>query len=104
MTREGPRGEVRVARGSLPTTIEVALPESPTTGYLWELHEPPAQVAERGRRFVDEEDEQMAGAGGARVFDVEVTGPGRHLLVFRLRRPWEEEALETRVVEVVVED
>ncbi len=103
MTREGPRTEIRAAGRTPPVIVEIALPESPTTGYLWELAEPPAGVCEHDKVFVGP-NERIAGGGGTRVFKVELGAMGRYELEFHLRRPWEGDPLERRVVEVVIED
>jgi predicted secreted protein len=81
----------------------VELPETPTTGYLWRLIDPPAAVREVGREYTHAATEPVAGGSGSRVFLLEVTDPGRYELEFRLQRPWEETALERRFVTLVVE-
>jgi predicted secreted protein len=99
VTREGPRSEIRARPG----TVELELPEIPTSGYLWQLVDPPAGVRELAREFTQRGEARAAGGGGTRVFRVEVTSHGRHDLEFRLQRPWEEDAIERRVVTLVVE-
>ena len=100
--REGPRLEIR----SSPGTVEVELPETPSTGYVWRLAGAPASVREAGRDYRDAgaAAEPVAGGSGLRVFRLEVGERGRHELEFLLQRPWEEAALERRIVTLVVDD
>lgn len=80
--------------------FELRLGSGPTTGYKWEVAPP------SGVRLVKEAFERSAGAalgdGGEQVFRLLADAPGRHRLEFRLRRPWEPDPIETRVVEVDV--
>ena len=60
--------------------FELALDENPSTGYRWRFETRPrgAQVRLRGSGFEAEEGaEDRAGAGGARVYELEAVGPGR---------------------------
>jgi predicted secreted protein len=98
-TRDGPPIEIRSPAG----TVEVVLPEAPTTGYLWQLIDPPSDVREVARQYEPATEGPVAGGSGSRVFRLEVTTPGRRVLEFRLRRPWEETALERRTVTIVIE-
>lgn len=101
-TREGPRIEIR----SSPGAVEVELPETPTSGYTWQLSGPPAAVREVARDYSDAQPglRQIAGGSGLRTFRLEVEERGRHELEFLLRRPWEETAIERRVVTLVIDD
>jgi len=72
-------------------TVSLALPETPGTGYRWRLTTP--------LRVVSDEFHPSGtapGAGGERVFVVEVSGPGRHELQAELARPWESTVREAR--------
>lgn len=75
----------RLRRGD---TVELRLPETPTTGYRWRLRMPDglAPVA----------DEHVTagttpGAGGVRRVAFDVTARGSHELRAELIRPWESE-------------
>ncbi len=83
--------------------MEVILPEAPTTGYLWQPIDPPTDVREVSREFQPATEGSVAGGSGTRVFRFEVTSPGRRVLEFRLKRPWEETALERRTVTLLIE-
>jgi predicted secreted protein len=84
----------------------VELPETPGSGYAWQLADVPAAVREVGRdyREAPPTSDPIAGGSGVRTFRLEVGEQGRHQLEFLLRRPWEESALERRIVTLVVED
>ncbi|RZQ65225.1 protease inhibitor I42 family protein [Amycolatopsis suaedae] len=85
-------------------TVELRLPETPTTGYRWRwrLPEGVRLVAdEHIAPFSAEEDHPQGGReasgagppgmGGVRRLALEITGAGRHLLEADLARPWEGE-------------
>jgi predicted secreted protein len=81
-----------------PGVVEIELPESPTTGFVWRLVDPPAGVREIDREFRSQADDQVAGGSGVRVFCVEVLAPAHYELMFELKRPWEEQPRERAVV------
>ena len=101
-TREGPQVEIC----SSPGAVEIELPETPSTGYSWRLAVAPTAVREVGRdyREAPPSPDPIAGGSGVRTFRLEVGERGRHELEFLLRRPWEETALERRIVTLVVDD
>ncbi|MGQ0839332.1 protease inhibitor I42 family protein [Actinokineospora sp.] len=73
-------------------TVELRLPESPTTGYRWRWRLPEAL-----RMVADEHVRQPAeigapGAAGERRLAFDVTASGLHELRAELARPWEGEA------------
>jgi predicted secreted protein len=65
-------------------TVSLALPETPGTGYRWRLVSPLRVVSESFTAAGT-----APGAGGERVFVVEVDSVGRHELLAELTRPWE---------------
>jgi inhibitor of cysteine peptidase len=76
-----------VGRGE---TIELRLPENPTTGYRWSLDvEPPGASAVTGSRF--ETGGPGIGAGGMRIFTIAINGLGAVKLQAKLWREWEGE-------------
>lgn len=99
--REGSAEEVRASVQGLPAVIDVRLPESPMTGYRWEPVQVPAGLREVGRSY-DQPGPPVVGGGGTRTFRFEATAAGRFPIEFRLARGWEPEALEQRLVTVVV--
>lgn len=93
-------GAIVEARAGEP--LEIALPENPTTGYLWhvegapeELGQPTAAEFERGGEAV--------GAGGTRVFRFLPRGPANADVTFELRRPRGPDVADRRTVRFVVE-
>jgi len=88
----------RLELRATPGVVEIELPESPTTGFLWRLVDPPAGVREIDREFRSQADDQLAGGSGMRAFCIEVPAPGHYELEFQLKRPWEEQPRERAVV------
>jgi predicted secreted protein len=88
----------RLELEAAPGVVKIELPESPTTGFIWQLVDPPSGVREIDRAFRSQADDLVAGGSGTRVFCVHVPQPGHYELEFKLRRPWEEEARERAVV------
>jgi inhibitor of cysteine peptidase len=82
--------------------LEIELPESPTTGYLWQLAPIEGVAAEVEDSYVPAG--AAPGAGGTRLFVITPRGPGRAELRLALRRSWEppEKAVERFAVWVVV--
>jgi predicted secreted protein len=100
MTTEGPPTELWADESGL---LDVELPESPSTGYRWELVSPRDQVEVVSSRFDDGGSAPMqAGAGGIRTFAVRLLVDTDVDLVFGLSRVWESEPVERRVVTVHV--
>jgi len=86
-----------------PGIVSIELPEDPTTGYLWDLADPPLEVREVEREYQQGAEGPIAGGTGARTFRVEVNDPGVYELEFHLRRPWEATVRERRNVTLIVE-
>jgi predicted secreted protein len=99
MTTEGPSSELSAPNG----LVDVVLPESPSTGYRWSMvtEDDSAQVVDD--RFEDHPTGgPTAGAGGQRIFSLHVSGTV--VLEFWLKRAWDTEPLERRVVTVTATD
>jgi inhibitor of cysteine peptidase len=78
---------IRIAQG---TSVELRLPENPSTGYRWTLVAPPPSVA-----VVEEEyssSGSMPGSGGERRWTFQAITPGTATLQFKRWRAWEGEA------------
>jgi len=83
--------------------LTIELPENPTTGYLWAVDQaPPGVSVERGVFTTPASEHRRAGTPGVRVFDA-YAPPGRHVISFELKRPWEAQPLERRRVTLIVE-
>jgi predicted secreted protein len=100
MTFDGPTSGVRASDG----LVEIKLPESPTTGYRWELENGHSAVSILETRYEQDPGQGRIGGGGVRTFVLRITRPLPTKLSFVLRRPWEAEPVERRHVEVVVDD
>jgi predicted secreted protein len=79
--------------------FEVELGSAPTTGYMWELRSVPEGVELLGTDFALPPDAAI-GDGGTHVFRLKTDRTGRFDLHFVLKRRWETEPIETRVIEV----
>jgi inhibitor of cysteine peptidase len=98
MAREGSPIEIRQTPGD----VVVELPETPSSGYLWSLNRAPAGVEEVSQEYREGGPQPIAGGTGLRSFHLFVPAPGVYRLEFVLRRPWEAEGLERRLVSLVV--
>lgn len=81
--------------------LEIALPENPTTGYLWHIRGLPHSLRpERAAPFVAKG--AAIGAGGTRVFAFRAVEPSDVEVVFVLRRVRGSSVAEERVFAVTV--
>lgn len=98
MVREGPTYEVDATGGP----IDIRLPETPSTGYRWEIREDSGQVARvLDSRYEDAPTEwKQPGSGGVHTFRVELLRPPPCEIHFILKRLWEAEPIEHSVVAV----
>src|ERR1039458_5116491 len=82
---------------SLRDEIPVELPETPSTGYVWEIVDPAGEVLSYvGESFEAQGAEESIGSSGERHFFFRVVTAGRGHLRFEMRRPWPED-LQPRV-------
>lgn len=65
--------------------FEIALPENPTTGYLWHVAERGALEDAAAPAF--ESGGSAVGAGGTRTFRLTAPQPGRSTVALTLQRP-----------------
>jgi predicted secreted protein len=79
--------------------FEVELDSAPTTGYGWEIAHLPPGVDLLGSDFTASPDGE-AGDGGVQVFRLVANHPGHYELRFLLKRRWEQEPIDLKVVEV----
>lgn len=80
--------------------LEIALPSASASGYEWSLRKDVAALKLLGRRRVA--NRSAFGAAGRQVFEFEPSERGDFEVTFDLRRPWEDEAVETREFEISV--
>lgn len=87
MTRRiGPDSDGGTVTVAADDVVEIALPQTAGTGYLWEPADLPDGVTLVADR-VSAAPVRAAGAATERVFALRVAGSGP--VVLRLRRPWE---------------
>ncbi|HEX8605394.1 MAG TPA: protease inhibitor I42 family protein [Pseudoduganella sp.] len=79
----------------------VALPESPATGYRWELEDPALSRHVAGAAFA-ETGSRAPGSAGTRVFSLDLHGLAGVELVFVLKRSWEASSVERQGVTVTL--
>ena len=85
--------------------IHVRLPETPSTGYVWDLVESAPGVTEVvDDRFeeADDDDEQIGG-DGVRHLWLRVVAPGSGRIRLELRRPWQVETKPVRTFEATLD-
>lgn len=88
---------------SVGTQIRLDLPENPTTGYQWTLHDFGDVLALKSDQYVLSPPFAVGG-GGVRQFSFEAAFPGKATICLRNMRPWEgeEAAVETFTVTLIV--
>lgn len=71
--------------------IHVALPETPSTGYVWDVVDAAPQVLSLvSDNFKTAGDDEVIGAAGLRHLLFRVTSPGPGTLLLEKRRPWQQ--------------
>jgi predicted secreted protein len=82
------------------TTFDVELTATPTTGYQWEADASGDIVSLEKRDFTVRSD--AIGASGVERFSFAAHRPGRATILFRLKRAWEPEPIETHTIDVEI--
>ena len=70
-------------------TIEITLPENPTTGYRWSLDECDAATLDVLRNEFEPAQGGAIGAGGRRIIQLRARGAGSTVVRAAESRPWE---------------
>jgi inhibitor of cysteine peptidase len=84
--------------------FEVRLPSNPSTGYAWQVAAAPDGVRLIDSTFISSKSLQpVAGAVGEQVFRFLADQPGKYKLEMELKRAWEQQPIQIRLVEVVVQ-
>lgn len=96
VTRQGP--SLKIIAGPKGSAC-VSLPESPTTGVRWELEDSSKSAHLVSSTFM-QTGEKTVGGGGTRIFCMNLRGLESVVLAFVLRRTWESEPIERRVLTV----
>jgi Zn-dependent peptidase ImmA (M78 family)/predicted secreted protein len=100
---EAQEGHQIVAR--LRDEIHVRLPETPSTGYVWDVVDGAAGLAEVVTDEFEESDEdgEMIGSRGMRHLWLRVLAPGSGRIRMELRRPWQADTRPARVFEATLD-
>lgn len=94
-------GEVTARAGG---TFSLSLSDNPSTGYQWQATVgDPTVVFPDGSPESGQPEARGEGADGKVVFRFRALAAGSTVIVLSLARPWEEQAIETRRVQVTVE-
>jgi predicted secreted protein len=84
----------------------ISLPETPTSGYRWNLESTSGGVSMIGDDFSVSQNDSGAkrklGGGGVRTFHVHVDAAGVYDLRFVRKRAWEDSFIEERTVRLKV--
>ncbi|HVB14006.1 MAG TPA: protease inhibitor I42 family protein [Candidatus Dormibacteraeota bacterium] len=84
--------------------IHVRLPETPSTGYVWDLVDPAAGVVEVvADRFENPYGREHIGAGGVRHIWLRVATPGSGRIRLELRRPWQADSPPVRTFQTALD-
>jgi inhibitor of cysteine peptidase len=91
----------KTLEASVDTTVELRLPENPTTGYRWKADDLDGSVlVQKEARF--EVGSPAIGEGGTRIFRYQAVAPGSASLRLKLFREWEGDSSILERFEVVV--
>lgn len=85
--------------------IHVRLPETPSTGFVWDLVEPATDLVEvvADEFELPDGDADVIGAAGVRHLWFRVTAPGSGRIRLELRRPWQADARSVRTFEATLD-
>lgn len=81
---------------SVGQTLELTLPENPTTGYIWQVAEPQhiLKVEEIYRQDQTKSQQPMAGMGGQKQFIFTALQPGEEWIHVKHGRSWEQNPVD----------
>jgi inhibitor of cysteine peptidase len=100
MVDDKPVSHMRASGGS----VQIELPETPTSGYRWELATDDPGIAVVESTFAQSEAGRLVGASGIRTFVLAIKRRGTLQVSFLLKRSWEKDALERRDVQIDAND
>jgi inhibitor of cysteine peptidase len=83
-------------------TYKIALDENPSTGYCWIVSNPDYSIVTITGDYFEEINPEL-GAPGKHVWKVEGLKKGIAELTFKYKKPWEKDAIETKVLSITVE-
>ncbi|WHZ28182.1 MAG: hypothetical protein OJF51_002980 [Nitrospira sp.] len=76
------------------------LTSTPSTGYLWVVHELPKSIQLLGSTYENPASGIRPGDPGTQVFRFRVLKAGEHIITFALKRQWERDAVESHTLTV----
>ncbi len=90
-----------MVKATVGEAFTIELPSSPTTGYRWEGPQASGDIELLDQQF-DVPFDAQPGDSGMQSFRLVARTAGRLTLTFTLKRSWEPEGVDQRVVEVDV--
>ena len=77
-------------------TLELTLPENPTTGYIWQVAKPQniLKVEEIYQQDPLKGQQAMVGVGGEKLFRFTALQPGEEWIHVKHSRPWEQNPVD----------
>ncbi len=73
-------------------TFSIVLDSNPTTGYQWQLANPPDEkIVKLIRSEYRASKTNLTGAGGKEIWTFATLGPGQTAIAFKYVRPWEKD-------------
>ncbi|WP_257230572.1 protease inhibitor I42 family protein [Acinetobacter sp. YH01022] len=77
-------------------TLELTVPENPTTGYIWQVAEPQniLKVEEIYRQDQVKSKQPMLGVGGQKLFIFTALQPGEEWIHVKHSRAWEQNSVD----------
>jgi inhibitor of cysteine peptidase len=94
-----PVSRMRASGGS----VQIELPETPTSGYRWELEGDNPAIVVVESKFEQSEAGRLAGASGIRRFVLQINQRGTWRLRLVLKRSWETTAIDHRDIDIDVD-
>jgi predicted secreted protein/Zn-dependent peptidase ImmA (M78 family) len=82
--------------------VHVMLPETPSTGYMWQLVDPAASVLALVDDQFETVDDDVIGASGTRHVAFRAASPGASQIRLERRRPWQPNAETSAIFEATV--
>jgi predicted secreted protein len=100
---EAQEGRLIISR--LRDEIHVRLPETPSSGYVWDLVDPAAELIEvvADQFEMADGNEDRIGADGIRHLWLRVVAPGSGQIRLELRRPWQADAAPVRTFQATLD-
>jgi predicted secreted protein len=82
--------------------FSVSLHSTPSTGYVWVLQSLPKSIELLGSSYINTPGEKRPGDPLTQVFRFQGGQSGESMIVFALKRQWEDLAIDTRSLSVTV--